>query len=172
MKSKTPVTVIFLDIDGTINDKNKHPNGYNGIKSECAYRLNRIISSTGAKLVISSAWRYLYLKASMTIQGFEYLLVTHGVDAEKRILDILPVDREDQDRGKLISEWLNRNNNASKYRYVVLDDGGTDGGKPDGEWTDIGINAAGHPVVWTDSKVGLTDADADRAIEILNGEGA
>lgn len=52
------------------------------------------------------------------------------------------------------------------WRYWVVE-----GPVPDGSWYDMGINEAGHPVVWTNGKVGLTAADADRAIGMLKGRG-
>jgi hypothetical protein len=61
------------------------------------------------------------------------------------------------ERGIQVSEWLaiNLDERAPRPPYVVIDD------------LDLGISGLGHPFVHTDGKVGLTDADADKAIALL-----
>lgn len=155
--------IIFLDIDGTINDHHIHPNGYHGTKWECVRRFNRIIAETDARIVISSSWRYPVLGGHMDVMGFEILLLTHGVDCRGRVAGVTRRDCTDgeadvpprSDRGFQIREWLK--STFWKGPYVVLDD------------MDLGITAAGHPFVHVDGDVGLTDADAERAIAILTG---
>jgi hypothetical protein len=165
--------LIFLDMDGVLNDKTQLESGFYGSKPECVAQFNRILRTTSAEIVLSSAWRYMIPEA-MTLQGFTYLLLTHGVACRTKVeLPAFPDDLligttcRDEDlspRGQQIRHWLNEC--GGRRPYVVLDDGGQN---PDGTWSDMGIADAGHPVVWTDGKVGMTAVDADRAIQILTG---
>ena len=159
--------LIFVDVNGVLNDHTPHENGYCGIESRLAYHLNRILRLTAAEIVVSSAWRYMMFDRQMTCRGFGNLLATHGVDAIDRIAgftgrDTMIPDEAGQlvpmpnERGVQISQWLKRHDRPER-RYVVIDD------------LDLGITEAGHPFVQTNGKVGLTVADADRAIEILTG---
>ena len=71
---------LFLDIDGVLNghewdDEAKSCN----IRRECVARLNRVVASTGCKIVISSAWRYMIHCQQMSLTGFWYMLRTHGL---------------------------------------------------------------------------------------------
>ena len=147
--------LIFLDIDGVLNGHESHGNGYCGTRPDCVARFNRILSATGAAIVVSSAWRYLVLSGSMTIVGLENLLLSHGVDCREKIRDVTRPDVGDEMRGLQISLWL-KSRKFPPDAYVVLDDMDD-------------ISAYGHPFVRTESKTGLTDEDADRAIAILMG---
>lgn len=164
------IAILFIDVDGVLNFHEKTPSGYCGIDPRCRDRLNRITDETGAVLVISSAWRYLVTSGEMTVKGFEGMLRTHGIKA-----DVIGVTRRDSEvlgpdgklmpmpdeRGGQISDWLAVYGVVhDSIRYVVIDD------------MDLGIKFNGHPFVQTDGNVGLTEADADRAIAILKGEDA
>lgn len=163
---------LFLDVDGVLNSHDfDHTPGVNsgGIRRDCALRLNRVLAATGCEVVLSSAWRYIILGGDATLRGFEYMLRTHGVAAEGRLVGHTRPD-EDEDattRGLQIASWL-LEHRPPGHRYAVVDDGGTG---PGGDWDDMGIAAAGHPVVWTESREGLTDAQADALIALLNGGG-
>ncbi|QEL19261.1 HAD domain-containing protein [Limnoglobus roseus] len=58
------------------------------------------------------------------------------------------------ERGRQIADWLAANKHP--VRYAVVDD------------LDLGITAAGHPLVQTDGHVGLTDADAEELVSVLS----
>jgi hypothetical protein len=146
--------LVFLDLDGVINDHTEHDNGYCGSLPWCVAQLNRILRQTGANIVISSTWRYLIPEA-MTPSGFQCLLLSHGIDCRDRIVGMTCRDEELMPRGRQIRQWLDSNTNGSSPPYLVLDD------------LDLGIREFGHPFVQTDWKVGLTSADADAAIELL-----
>lgn len=78
--------LIYLDIDGVLNDHQAYTNGYCGTSLNCIAAMNCILDEEPeAKLVISSAWRYLVLTGSMTLKGFEALLLTHGLKCHGRI---------------------------------------------------------------------------------------
>lgn len=153
--------IIFLDIDGVLNDHAAHKaSGYCGLKSRCVYHFNRILKATDARIVLSSAWRYMVHGGAVTLKGFEYLLCTHGVDAHERVIGATCTDeeREGWTRGEQIRHWLNEN--GSGCRYVVLDD-----------LVNVGIKEAGHPFVQTYGRTGLNRCDADLVIKILTGGG-
>lgn len=74
------MNLLFLDIDGVLNDHTRTQSGYCGIQADKALILNRILHfNPGLQIVISSAWRYLIINGQMTLKGFEYLLLSHGV---------------------------------------------------------------------------------------------
>lgn len=159
--------LVFLDVDGVLNDHTPQENGYCGIEPKLASRLNRVLRLSGAEIVVSSAWRYMMFDRQMTPRGFGNMLATHGIDAIDRIAGFTGRDTmipneagqlvpKPNERGELIAWWLKRHDRPER-RYVVIDD------------LDLGITEAGHPFVQTNGKIGLTVADADRAIEILTG---
>jgi hypothetical protein len=153
--------ILFLDIDGVLNDHRKNPcNDYCGILPHCMAELNRVIEATGCEIVVSSSWRYLVHGRSMTMDGFRYLMLTHGLSSNRPILEITREDRNVSDkheRGKQIADWLHGKPDVSVY--AVVDDD-----------NEIGIPEAGHPFVQTNGKIGLTEADANKLIQLLNQE--
>lgn len=53
--------IIFLDIDGVLNDRktrSQSPDGFTFVDTPKIRRLKRIIDTTDAKVVLSSDWRY------------------------------------------------------------------------------------------------------------------
>lgn len=168
--------LIFLDIDGCLNSHDfdwfamSNPIHRNKVK-----RLNRILAASNGRIVLSSAWRYIVHRGEADLAGFDWLLRSHGVLCN-RLIGITRCDTMmpktfdgtpgtwplEDERGRQIADWLADHDFSG--RYVVIDDGGK---REDGSWTDLGIGAAGHPHVCPVGSVGLTDADADRAIEIL-----
>lgn len=65
MANKMYVTsdkVIFLDIDGVLNDEGKNLKHGVYIDEEMTARLKKIVEATGAQIVLSSSWRYYYCK--------------------------------------------------------------------------------------------------------------
>ncbi len=146
--------IVFLDIDGVLNRK-----VFNGlsqstsIEPKCVGHLNRVLIETGAAIVLSSAWRYMLIRGALTLDGFDYLLRTHGVVAG-RLVSWTCSDEEEKERGWQIHRWRNRIGHTGKY--VVIDD------------LDLGISQL-HPFVHTDGEVGLIESDADEAIRLLIG---
>lgn len=164
--------IIFLDIDGVLNHRSyyeregwqdalakKYGWPQSDIDSETVKILNRIISETGAKVVISSTWRLghppVKMQQLLELRGFVGTVI--GATGTAR--------QEWAVRGNEIMAWQIENadklpNKYGRYftNYVILDD--------DNDmllWQqDYFIN--------TTSKYGLTNELADRAIEILNEE--
>ena len=146
--------LVFLDMDGVLNGHDYN----NFAKSSTILRgavdnLNCVLTETGAKIVLSSAWRYMLIGKAMSLRGFDYLLRTHGVVAD-RLVGATCADEEVKERGWQIQAW--RRVHDHRGPYVVIDD------------MDLCISSLheGH-FVQTSGEIGLTDSDADAAIAIL-----
>lgn len=152
--------VLFLDIDGVLNDHSvaatRGISQYCGIQGDKVALLNQVTDKTGCKLVLSTAWRYMIHNEAMTLRGFEYMLITHGLSG-----DIIGLTREDRndgdDRGSQIMDWLIANgNDIGANEYVILDD------------LDLNLSKFGSKFVQTNGDRGLTQEDVDKLVEILN----
>lgn len=142
--------VIFLDIDGVLNSvesmtiKHSLKERHTDMPCKVYVRyLNKIIESTGAKLVISSTWRLG--NTSWLLDMLLYALDCTGqvVGSTYHISGCT--------RGAEIKKFLEHNN---VEKFVILDD--------DSDMEDL------LPyLVQTSNKVGLTEEDADKAIDIL-----
>jgi hypothetical protein len=156
--------LIFLDIDGVLNDHAKLPSQYCGINLDRAKLLNGLLEEVpDAMLVISSAWRYLIYEGNMTLKGFEYLLMVHGVCCHERIHGITERDPAVTPHTLDVEAW--RKNGIAwraeqircyvaqhkPERYVVLDD----------------LPLMVDNFVQTDGKIGLTDSSVEDALRFL-----
>lgn len=145
--------LIFLDIDGVMNSlqsmqDNKHLGIHRDIPTvDHVNHLNYIIASTDARIVISSSWRVIHSSSSidliLCLQGFKYpgYVISSTITHKYH-------------RGDEIQDWLDMASNKIQ-RFVILDD----------------CNDMLHLkqfLVQTDSNIGLTKQDADKAIKILN----
>lgn len=146
--------VVFLDIDGVLNAIDAYDWEFDTralLSQRCISVFNGIIAYTGAKVVLSSAWRYYVHENHMTVRGFEKLLRSHGVRGE--LLSVTPADHEIDDRGDQISHWIETRGSVVTS-YVVLDDVSDE-------------SMAKHPFVHTNPKTGLTVADGRKAVALL-----
>lgn len=144
---------LFLDCDGVLNSHSFCDVAKScSLKPECVRQFNRIIHETKCKVVLSSAWRYMILGGAMTLDGFAYMLRTHGVTAELEIIGHTVSDEDIPDRGDQIAAFLLGRDDVESW--CVLDD------------MHLAIES-GH-MVCTDGKVGLTEEHANYAIAILN----
>jgi len=160
-------SIIFLDVDGVLNTHSPLcPHVMCGqIHDDKAAILKRIILTTKAQIVLSSAWRYLIYRDDMNLVGLNWLFRSHGIPGV-----IFGITREDtmvvrepwdgsqpwpvsNERGRQIADWVRINEFSGKY--VVIDD------------MDLGISEMKLPFVQTDPRNGLTEIDAERAIEFL-----
>ncbi len=159
--------VIFLDIDGVMKEED-----YNAeFKDECFARLKRIVDETGAEIILSSSWRIYY---------WEFIEKGYHVDDEK----ILALHSYFEKYGLKVAgrtDYTRRSGPASRpdeirrwivdkeelESFCIIDD--------DlfmWEWLSQFVvitrtrttNERGYP----DWQYTLSDADADRAIAILN----
>jgi len=152
--------IVFLDFDGVLNstaytltlDHEKYKNmstewwAY-GLDDKAVARLNTLVDRTGAKVVISSSWRMGFptvaLQRMLDIRGFNSVL--YGQTPYSAGVE----------RWEEIEVWLKGHPEVTSY--VILDD-------------DSDANIEGH-FVQTDVQVGLTDADVERAVQILENSG-
>ena len=163
--------VIFLDIDGVINTKEWHSKMTKDTpKDEYGYafdpvavaNLAHIIKETDAVIVISSSWKFYGVPKLRQMWKIRNLPGT--------ILDITPNTVSDEMllnanldemelgvcRGNEIKEWLSKHK-GEVSNYVIIDD-----------FDDLLPEQEDHAVL-TDSLIGITEFDAEKAIMILNG---
>lgn len=164
---KTPL--IFLDIDGVLNNHAALRDGINSIDRQNMEQLNILVRATGAKIVISSAWRYMILGGAMTIDGFRYMLMTHGLTSEAKIIGHTVSDEQVSERGEQIREYLHVFfNRGAAPQYVVLDDGSEEpqAGRPT---LSASLRGHGHRWILVDGERGLSAPDVERAVAVLEG---
>lgn len=167
--------VIFLDFDGVLNSSyyaaslfeagkpTKDEGGQELFDPATIARFNRIVDETGAKIVISSSWRYLGLTAlremwrerglhgqiiGMTsMHTVDEYIMEHGLGwLDDSAIATSP-------RAFEIELWLQEHNNI--YQYVILDD------------LPMPQDVIAH-AIQVNPIVGLSDEQAAKAIEILN----
>lgn len=160
------VKTVFMDIDGVLNDLKPYF-GWDYEMQEprqdfyaettglftprCVNNFNKIINDTAAHIVVSSSWRYNIFHGNMTLNGFSVMLRSHGVRGY--LVDLTP-EIMPQHRGREIQTYLHEHPEIKDF--VILDD--------DEDTKDCFDSSR---LVLTCQYNGLTDENADRAIEIL-----
>jgi hypothetical protein len=159
---------LFLDIDGVLNHydfvvsskteraQNEQLRAWDGrrtwrwwnemLEPEAMARLKRVVSETGTRIIISSAWRQL-----MNPDSLETLFRFHGL----QVSGMTPA-LASEIRGEEITKWLTGWGDLSHLTYAIVDDR-----------TDAGQGHAPERFVLTSVTTGMTDANADRLVEIL-----
>lgn len=145
--------VLFLDIDGVLNSDTfylnrpkeiKHlPHPLSEFDPTCVARLNRILAETKACLVVSSSWRH--------DPFIDRILDRAGI--KPKMWDITPYGMG-RPRGYEIKKFLHEHPDIENY--VILDD-----------VANMLPEQQSH-FVQTKYYYGLTDEDAEKAINILN----
>lgn len=156
---------VFLDIDGVLNseqyylEKPQHKRwkefknkldkhiawGVCNIDPKAVKLLNKLVSGTNARIVVSSSWRGDYaLQTVFSLAGIIEPIYGETPRLESRF------------RGEEIDKWLKER--QEPYKYVILDD--------DSDMLDTQRNNFIH----TDWKVGLTEENVNEAIKILNND--
>lgn len=114
------IPVIFLDIDGVMNNEkfcrgnvNARMDDHTCFDPKSVAALAEILAKSGARLVLSSMWRYYNTLAQM-----EVFLELCGLKVE--FLDRTPLSARDSRRGHEIAEWLEEHPEVKTY--VILDD--------------------------------------------------
>lgn len=141
--------VIFLDFDGVLlNMATK----YHHADPVCVAQLNRIVETAGAVIVVSSSWRGAKL-ASVADKLLEWG-VTGKVIGQTPRLERVSSGGVDVavERGLEIQAWLDQHSGVKTF--VILDD-------------DKDMAHLLPRLVRTASLIGLTEADAERAIAML-----
>lgn len=166
--------IIFLDIDGVLvtgkysreqyENKSWSRDRYgDGFDATAVAALTRILTATDAKIVVSSTWRDSGLPSLLEMWALRQL--------PGEVIGVTP-RLSHRFRGLEINDWLSGRgfyhiNHSSSIQqqycqmssiesYVILDDD-----------SDMTLNQL-HHFICTDPEYGLTEADADQAIERLN----
>lgn len=173
MKQKLLTKILFLDFDGVLNDSIRIQilKEWKGIKWGCDWIrpelvkiLNRIISETEAKIVVSSSWRGKFnkeqLQEILNEQGFiGEVIGTTKILSERNIFkDEVPL--KFYDRSDEILLWIEENN--LNGNWAVLDDI-WDGFKNQKDNKEFMKN-----LVITNSYTGIKEDIAEIAIGALN----
>lgn len=169
---------LFLDIDGVLNHDEwfdsvhykRHQENWKKsmFDPECVTRVNKILETTGARLVVSSSWR--------TMGDLKEIFEGIGLPTD---FDITPCadliySREEYDwdspvfwRGNEIKYYLDRHPTGN---YVILDD---DTDMLDEQWDNFVYTCADRintPEMYKrNGGSGLTEKLMNKAIDILNG---
>lgn len=126
--------IIFLDIDGVVNSQTyidkigkdvfgdpRYGHNQYQMDPEAVARLNKITDATGAKLVVSSNWRWPFIPY-MRVADLATFMAGYGITGEViGMTPKLPDDTEHK-RGKEISAWLASNLYFNVATFIVLDD--------------------------------------------------
>ena len=137
--------IIFLDIDGVLNGYNKftcviyniakqlhllsllrkHHDIF-GVHETKVKRLSKIVKKTGAKIVISSSWRYAWARrndkdTTNDIKKLERLFNKYNIEVIG-ITGTIPSELTSSHRELEIKKWLDDNKELGIESFVVLDD--------------------------------------------------
>ncbi len=148
--------IIFLDFDGVLNTEQYQAGlAVEGKPTKDAWgplfdpraveNLRLILEATDAAIVISSSWRYAHSLGSLRM-----MWEVRGLPGE--ILDTLACGATYISRGEEIECWLDKHERPD---YVIIDD------------LDDFSPAQRPRYIETNPIVGITEADAQKAIEIL-----
>ena len=149
--------VIFLDFDGVLNTEQYQAQlAIDGKPTKDAWgplfdphavaNLRKILDATSVGIVISSSWRYLHRLSSLR-------MMWEVRELPGEIIDTLPCGAQYISRGEDIECWLETHGRPD---YVIIDD------------LDDFFPSQQRPICGGESHVGITGADAIKAIEILN----
>lgn len=148
-----PIEIIFVDVDGVLNNPKSLADG-NRPDPDCIAVLNWILAQSGAQLVVSSSWR----GRPNLAQIFKSWGISAPIFSRTPFLsqEWYPNNggRERAQRGYEIQQWLNQTLYPVKS-FVILDD-------------DHDMEPFTSHLVETDPLVGLTCADGQKALDILN----
>ena len=153
--------VIFLDVDGVLNSQQLFEKCEDdqliSVDEDNIKNLKTIVDATGAKIVLSSSWRYGWAEHSDAVQDWCQILVDILAKYDLKIIDkteyLSSGRREDE-----IKDWLDKCEEKIEG-FVILDDGAY-------EWHRHGFDK--HLVKTDFCTGGLREEDADKAIKILN----
>lgn len=126
--------VIFLDIDGVLNCTHckMKIDGFNFVMDEKIELLKQLVDRTGAKIVLSSTWRFgwAYMEASGEKDAFQQREIRHFLALQEKLrefglelMDYTLVINEDMNhRGEEIDQWLREWKGEPVESFVILDD--------------------------------------------------
>lgn len=138
-------SVVFLDFDGVVNDRPAWAEGPVFHLPQCA-RLQAILETTGAHIVLTTTWRHRIHDGAMTLAGFQRMLHAHDITAAKVDAALPPGPMSE--RWRQIQAYVAAHGVTS---FVVLDD----------------VAMPTDRLVRTDGHTGLADAHVRQAQELL-----
>lgn len=141
-----PIKVIFLDVDGVLNFKDSAEK----VMKDKVAMLKEIVDRTGAKIVLSSDWRYWWGTGDKDFLHLWQALFDFGIHLGEKT----PITKHGY-RGAEIHQFLDEWKGEPIEKFVILDDG--DDMKP---YIDR--------LVQTSFEKGLERKHVERAVELLN----
>ncbi len=160
--------VIFLDIDGVLNsnfwnaDHQREISDGKYIDVGKVKLLSKLVERAGASIILHSGWRFWfgddlkplrpeagYLASLLGNEGMEVAGMTPDLTTE----EIRRTKKFSKVKADEILMWLK--NHPETERWVVIDD------------LELHNDEIAKYQVMTDSECGLTDADVEKALEIL-----
>lgn len=155
--------VIFLDVDGVLNTTSTTEmfGEYTFVEDEKVQLLKQLVTRTGAKIVLSSSWRYgWWVKRKVNPTPTDLSSIRLFDALEKKLseygLELLDHTDETSSRGREIAWWLESWDGEPIENFVILDD----------MHLSYLLPHTSH-VVSTSISKGLTQAHVDRAMNIL-----
>lgn len=154
MKTYNKIKVIFLDIDGVLNNRefytkrsqdervNKLSHPLDEFDPDCVERMNQIVEATNAKVVISSDWRFtigienIFKEVGLNFEIYGKTPYRYGLRYEE------------------IHEWLDKHTEVEDY--VIIDDIEFQNFKSEGE-----------RFIHTNDEYGLTECKKREIIKVL-----
>ena len=156
--------VIFLDIDGVLNEEKSRSRccGYKGIDDKKVENLAKIVKQTNAELVLISTWKDDWRKTDKAHQG----MMANYLDRKMKKQGLCIYDKTESvdkasgfhlSRGEGVLQYLRKNSVKS---FVILDDYQFD-------YDGCGLTDC---YIKTDARNGgLTEDFTIKAIKLLNG---
>lgn len=134
---------LFIDVDGVLI-----PDEYNDFSDESLINLEYIVSSTDAKLILSSTWRL----NNKTLNIVKDKLNKYNL----QLYSTTTKDNSLQNRSYEILKWINDNcySNIDKVKWVAIDD------------CELKLSVSHY--IRIDPTYGLTKEDSDNVIDLLN----
>lgn len=114
--------IVFCDIDGVLNEDStptRTKNRYIFIDQDKLLRLKRIVDATGAKIVLSSTWRYDHDKPEYNGDFLELQEAFQDIGMD--FFSYTPVDSFGLRRGMEIKAWLGLHR-GEVDQFIILDD--------------------------------------------------
>lgn len=152
--------VIFLDIDGVLNfiGCKEKINGIYFVNNNKIKLLKEIIDQTGAKIVLSSKWRYGWFdrdKGINSIRSEDFAKLEEKL--EEFGIEFLSRTPRTQDgrRGNEIKQWIDKWGGEKLESFIILDD-------------DTDMEPYRNRLIQTYLHEGLTQKHVERAVEMLN----
>ena len=145
--------IIFLDFDGVITTRDSKWE----IDNNKCLLVKKICDETGAKIVISSSWRYSTVEKTIDAYKLhDWILTPYIIDVTKNLSMSIGWDLFSYFplRGLEISEYINKHDLIQNY--VIIDDD-----------SDMLYIQKDH-FVKTDTYKGLSEENVQQAIQILN----